>query len=151
MRITVCAVGRLKAGPERDLIDRFAKRIAWPFDIREIEDRRAAPGPERTAAETRLLDQACPAGAVRIALDERGKALSSAGLAGRIGDWRDSGRDIAFLVGGADGLGPEIRENADLVLSFGPATWPHMLVRVMLVEQIYRCQEILAGHPYHRE
>lgn len=150
MRVTVCAVGRLRAGPERDLIDRFAKRIVWPFDIREIEDRRAAPGPERTAGESRLLDQACPAGAVRIVLDEHGKALSSGALAARIGDWRDSGREIAFLVGGADGLDPKLREEADLALSFGAATWPHMLVRVMLVEQIYRCQEILAGHPYHR-
>ena len=151
MRITVCAVGRLKAGPERELIERFSKRIQWPLEIREVEEKRNLSTPERIDSEARLLDAACPTGSVRVALDERGRTLASAELAERLGDWRDAGRDLAFLLGGADGLAPVLRDGADLVLSFGAATWPHMLARVMLVEQIYRCQEILAGHPYHRE
>ncbi len=150
MRITVCAVGRLKSGPERDLLDKFARRIAWPFDIREVEERRKLPDAERRMREGELLAGACPAGAVRVALDERGKSLTSAELAVKIGEWRDSGRDIAFLIGGADGLTPEVRDSADTVLSFGAQTWPHMLARALLAEQIYRAQEILAGHPYHR-
>lgn len=151
MRITVCAVGRLKAGPERDLIDRFAKRLTWPFEIREVEERRKLAPPEMKARESALLEAACPGGAVRVVLDETGRTLASADLAERLGAWRDAGRDVAFLVGGAGGHAPAVRDGADLILSFGAATWPHMLVRVMLVEQIYRAQEILAGHPYHRE
>ncbi|MEK9645590.1 MAG: 23S rRNA (pseudouridine(1915)-N(3))-methyltransferase RlmH [Alphaproteobacteria bacterium] len=150
MRVTVCAVGRLKSGPERDLVDKFAKRITWPFDIREVEERRKLPDSERRQREGELLSAACPDDGVRIVLDERGKSLKSAEMAQKIGEWRDSGRDIAFLIGGADGLAPEIRDSADFVLSFGAQTWPHMLVRALLVEQIYRAQEILAGHPYHR-
>lgn len=151
MRVTVCAVGRLKAGPERTLIERFSKRLAWPFDIREVEERRKLPAPELAQREADLLDAACPAGAVRVVLDETGRQLGSVALADRIGQWRDGGRDVAFFIGGAGGLAAGIRDAADLTLSFGQATWPHMLVRVMLVEQIYRCQEILAGHPYHRD
>lgn len=151
MRVTVCAVGRLKSGPERDLIDKFAKRITWPFDIREVEERRKLPDSERRQREGELLSAACPDGSIRIALDERGKALTSAEISKNIGEWRDSGCNIAFFIGGADGLSPTIRDSADLVLSFGAQTWPHMLVRALLVEQIYRAQEILAGHPYHRE
>ena len=150
MRITICAVGRLKSGPERDLVAKFAKRIAWPFDIREVEERRKLPDAERRAREGELLAGACPDGAIRVALDERGKSLTSSEMAKKIGEWRDSGRDIAFLIGGADGLSREIRDSADIVLSFGIQTWPHMLARALLVEQIYRAQEILAGHPYHR-
>jgi len=151
MRITVCAVGRLKPGPERDLIERFARRIAWPFEIREVEERRKLPAAELVLREGELLDAACPAGTARIVLDETGKTLSSAAFAGKMGAWRDAGRDVAFLIGGAGGHSDRIRRSADLVLSFGAATWPHMLVRVMLVEQVYRAQQILAGHPYHRE
>jgi 23S rRNA (pseudouridine1915-N3)-methyltransferase len=151
MRVTVCAVGRLKAGPERELIDRFSRRISWPFEIREVEERRRLPPAELTAREGELLEAACPAGAVRVVLDERGKPLGSGAFAERIGAWRDAGRDVAFLIGGADGHADAVRTRADLLLSFGAATWPHMLVRVMLVEQVYRAQQILAGHPYHRE
>ena len=151
MKVTVCAVGRLKAGPERELIDRFSKRISWPFEIREVEERRKLSPAELTAREGELLDAACPAGAVRVVLDERGKTMGSAAFAERIGGWRDAGRDVAFLIGGADGHAENSRKSADLLLSFGAATWPHMLVRVMLVEQVYRAQQILSGHPYHRE
>jgi len=131
-------------------VNKFAKRITWPFDIREVEERKKLPDAERRAREGELLAGACPDGAVGVALDERGKSLTSAEMAQKIGEWRDSGRDIAFLIGGADGLAPEIRDSADIVLCFGAQTWPHMLARALLVEQIYRAQEILAGHPYHR-
>ena len=150
MRVTVCAVGRLKPGPERDLIDKFSKRIVWPFEIREVEERRKLSPPELARREAELLESACPPGAVRVVLDERGKSVPSATLAEKLGNWRDSGRDVVFMIGGADGLSKTLRESADMVMSFGSATWPHMLVRAMLVEQIYRGQEILAGHPYHR-
>lgn len=151
MRLTICTVGRLKAGPERDLIAKYTKRVQWPLEITEVEERRKLSPAELKIRESELLSGALPAGAVRIAMDERGKTLSSQHFAEKLGAWRDQGRDIAFLIGGAGGLSPEHRKNADLVLSFGAATWPHMLARVMLVEQIYRAQEILAGHPYHRE
>lgn len=151
MRLTICTVGRLKAGPERDLIAKYTKRVQWPLEIIEVEERRKLSPAELKNRESELLSGALPAGAVRIAMDERGKTLSSQHFAEKLGAWRDQGRDIAFLIGGAGGLSPEHRNNADLVLSFGAATWPHMLARVMLVEQIYRAQEILAGHPYHRE
>lgn len=150
MRLTICTVGRLKAGPERDLIDKYSKRLQWPLEIVEVEERRKLSAAELKSRESDLLAAALPAGAIRIAMDERGKTLSSEDFAGKLGAWRDQGRDIAFLIGGAGGLAPEHRKDADLVLSFGAATWPHMLARAMLVEQIYRAQEILAGHPYHR-
>jgi len=151
MRVTICAVGRLKAGAERDLIDKYAKRIQWPFEIVEVEDRRKLSPAELKQRECELITAALPDRAVRVALDERGKTLASASFSEQLGNWRDQGRDVAFLIGGAGGLASELRDNADLTLSFGKATWPHMLARVMLVEQIYRAQEILARHPYHRE
>lgn len=151
MRLTICTVGRLKAGPERDLIAKYTKRVQWPLEIVEVEERRKLSAAELKSRESELLAGALPAGTIRIAMDERGKTLSSQDFAGKLGAWGDQGRDIAFLIGGAGGLSLEHRKNADLVLSFGAATWPHMLARVMLVEQIYRAQEILAGHPYHRE
>lgn len=151
MRITICAVGRMKAGPERDLIERYSKRIQWPFEIVEVEERRKLSAAQLKQREQELLGAAMPKGALRIALDERGTALTSIAWSEKLARWRDDGRDVAFLLGGAGGLAAELRDNADIVLSFGKATWPHMLARVMLAEQIYRAQEILAGHPYHRE
>lgn len=151
MRVTICAVGRLKAGAERDLIDKYAKRIQWPLDIVEIEERRKLSPAELKQRECDLITAALPDRALRVAMDERGRALASTSFAEKLGNWRDQGRDVAFLIGGAGGLAPELRDSADLTLSFGKATWPHMLARAMLVEQIYRAQEILAGHPYHRE
>lgn len=151
MRVTICAVGRLKNGAERDLIDKYAKRINWPLNIVEVEERRKLSAAELKQRECELIAAALPDGAVRVALDERGVAVASGALSEKLGRWRDEGRDVAFMIGGAGGLAPELREGADMILSFGKATWPHMLARVMLVEQIYRAQEILAGHPYHRE
>ena len=151
MKLTICAIGRLKPGPEQDLIIRYAKRLRWNLNIVELEEKKKLAPAELKQLEGHLLAGACPDGAVVIALDERGKQLSSLDLADKISSWQDQGRDIAFLIGGADGLASDLRKRADFVLSLGSATWPHMLARVMLVEQIYRGQEILAGNPYHRE
>ena len=151
MKLYICAVGRLKSGAERDLLDKYTRRIAWPLDIVEVEERRKLTGAELKARESELVARAVPGGAVRVVLDERGKSLTSRDFAAKLGNWRDQARDVAFLIGGADGLSADIRRGADAAISFGAATWPHMLARAMLAEQIYRAQEILAGHPYHRD
>jgi 23S rRNA (pseudouridine1915-N3)-methyltransferase len=150
VKIKICAVGRIKASAERDLIDRYTKRILWPFEIIEVEERRKLSGAERKKQEHELMGSVIPVGSLRIVLDERGVMMSSLAFAEQIRRWRDDNRDITFLIGGAGGIDSELRDSADIVLSFGQATWPHMLARGMLVEQIYRSQEILAGHPYHR-
>lgn len=151
MKITLIAVGRAKAGPEKALLEHYARRITVPFDLKEVEEKKPLSGAELKLREAELLLAKVPSGAVLIALDERGKTLPSEKLAEKIGNWRDDGtRDIAIIIGGADGLDASIRARADLVLSFGSMTWPHMLVRGMLAEQIYRSFSILAGHPYHR-
>ena len=155
MRVHVCAVGRLRSGPERDLTDDYLTRFdrsgrslgLGPVNISEVEDRKGG-GP---AAEAALLDRSIPAGAATVALDERGKLMTSPEFADLLARWRDAGRgDAAFLIGGADGLDPAFRDRADVKLSFGPMVWPHMLARVMLAEQLYRAAAILAGSPYHR-
>ena len=155
MRLHLCAVGRLRAGPERALVDDYVKRFdrtgrplgLGPLAEHEVEDRK---GGGRTA-EAALLARAIPAGAALAVLDERGRTLSSPDLAAMLARWRDAGRaDAAFVIGGADGVAPDLRDRADLVLSFGAMVWPHMLVRVMLAEQLYRAATILAGSPYHR-
>lgn len=151
MKLTICAVGRLKAGPERDLLEKYRRRLSWPLEIVELEERRKLSPAELKKRESALIDKALPAGCVRVALDERGKSMTSREFAAKIGDWRDQGRDIGFMIGGADGLDTGLRSGADATVSFGTATWPHQLARAMLVEQIYRAQEILAGHPYHRD
>lgn len=151
MRILVAAVGRAKPGPERALFEHYLGRLAWPLALKEVEEKRPLPSAERMAREAELLLATVPAGAVVIALDERGKLVSSEDFAARLGGWRDSGRaDIAFLIGGADGHGEAVRKRADLLIAFGAMTWPHMLVRGMLAEQLFRAQSILSGHPYHR-
>ncbi len=151
MRIHVVAVGRARAGPEKDLFDHYARRISFPLTLREVEEKRPMTVDRRKAAEAELLLGAAPAGARIVALDEKGRSLASTALAEILGGWRDEGiQDIAFLIGGADGLDETVRRSAALVLSFGTMTWPHMLVRGMLAEQIYRAQTILSGHPYHR-
>lgn len=151
MRVAILAVGRARAGPERDLYDSYIKRIRWPVDLREVEEKRPLPPAELKAREAELLLAALPGGAVTVALDGTGKDLSSEALARKLGQWRDDGRGcVAFVIGGADGLASGVLERADLVLALGRQTWPHMLVRAMLAEQVYRAQQILAGHPYHR-
>jgi 23S rRNA (pseudouridine1915-N3)-methyltransferase len=156
MRLHVAAVGRVRAdAPERALIDDYGARFTrtarqfgiGPLQEHEVEPRRGS-GP---AAEADALSRAIPDGAALVALDERGRTFTSPEFADRLETFRDSGRsDLAFVIGGADGLLREMREGADLVLSFGPMVWPHMLARVMLFEQLYRAATILSGSPYHR-
>ena len=155
MRLHLCAVGRLRAGPERDLVDDYLQRLdrsgralgLGPVQEHEVEDKKNAG----MAAEAELLARAVPAGAVLVTLDERGKLLTSPEFAAQLAKWRDAGRqDLAFVIGGADGIDPGLRARADFSLSFGAMVWPHMLVRVMLAEQLYRAASILAGAPYHR-
>ena len=155
MRLHLAAVGRLRTGPERALIDDYTERCnrtgralgVGPVSEVEVEDKRGGGMP----AEGDLLARAVPEGAVLVVLDERGKLLSSPELAATLAGWRDGGRqDVAFVIGGADGIDPALRAKADLSISFGRMVWPHMLVRVMLAEQLYRATTILAGAPYHR-
>lgn len=159
MRLLIAAIGRHKNAPEAALIDDYAARlrhggraVGLPgFEILEIEAPRIADPRRRAAREWELLVEAAPTGAKRIVLDERGKPLASAAFAAEIGRWRDEGAPAAaFLIGGADGHADAARKAADLVLAFGPQTWPHMLARAMLCEQLYRAMTILSGHPYHR-
>lgn len=151
MDIHIISVGKARKGPEKDLYDSFVTRIAWPIGLVEVEERRPSSAAERVGREGALLQDRIPDGAVVIALDGRGREVSSEDFATRLGRWRDGGcRHIAFVIGGADGLDPAITKTADLVLSLGPMTWPHLMVRAMVAEQVYRAQEILAGHPYHR-
>ena len=151
MKLTIAAIGRSGRGPERDLYDHYAGRIRWPLALRELEEKRKLPAVELMRREGELLLGAVPAGAVLVALDRRGKAMDSETFARQLGRWRDdSVSDIAFLIGGADGHAEPLLKKVALVLSFGPMTWPHLLARAMLAEQIYRGQQLLVGHPYHR-
>ena len=151
MRIVIAAVGRARKGPEQALVDLYKRRLRWPLEIREVEEKRPLDTAGRKQREADLLRDAIPADAVIVALDERGKTLSSASFAAQLGRWQDSGhRDIAFLIGGADGLDEALRTEAGLEITLGQMTWPHLLARAMLVEQLYRAESILAGHPYHR-
>ena len=152
MRITIVAVGRLRSGPEKALVDHFANRISWPFEIREVEEKRSLDGDTLKRREAELLLKNCPARSQIIALDERGKDISSREFAGKLGNWQDNGiRDVSIIIGGPSGLHNTLRRQTNLTISFGRLTWPHMLARGMLVEQLYRAQQIIAGHPYHRE
>ncbi|MEM8728293.1 MAG: 23S rRNA (pseudouridine(1915)-N(3))-methyltransferase RlmH [Pseudomonadota bacterium] len=155
MRLRICAVGRMRAGPEKTLVDDYVMRAGrsgralglGPVEISEVDDRKGGG----SQAEEILLRKSVPKGAVLCCLDERGKTLSSPDLADRLARWRDSGQpEVAFVIGGADGLAPDLVAEADLSLSFGRMVWPHMLARVMLAEQLYRATSILAGAPYHR-
>ena len=139
MLLHIVACGKIGRSPEADLVDRYVKRIAWPTKLTELPDRGG-----------KMPD--LPQGSVTIALDERGQALTSVELAKKLEAWRDGGkREARFLIGAADGHEEPQRRSADLLLSFGPATWPHLLVRAMLAEQLFRATSILANHPYHRE
>lgn len=159
MRVGIHAVGRMKAGPERDLaaryLDRFAKAgpalgLEWA-GVTEIPESRAPATLQRKQEEGRKLLEAAAAGSALILLDETGSALGSEAFAAKLGQFRDSGHRQALLaIGGADGHDPDLRAKASLTLSFGVMTWPHQLVRIMLAEQLYRATTILSGHPYHR-
>ena len=151
MKIWLAAVGRARAGAARDLYEEYVRRMTWPLALKEVEVKKRAPPGELKRLEADLLLAAIPNAAMIVALDERGTALSSERFAERLGSWRDGGvSDVAFLIGGADGHGEAVGQRADLMLALGPMTWPHLMVRAMLAEQLYRAQQILAGHPYHR-
>ncbi|HAA93970.1 MAG: 23S rRNA (pseudouridine(1915)-N(3))-methyltransferase RlmH [Rhodospirillaceae bacterium] len=151
MRILIAAIGRFRAGPERDLFQTYIERSRWAVELKELDLKGKTNESQRKTKESALLAEAIPDGAITVALDEKGKALTSNEFARKIGSWQSDGRSsFVFLIGGADGLTDDLRRRADLVMSFGAATWPHMLVRPMLAEQLYRAETILAGHPYHR-
>lgn len=151
LNITIAAVGRSKAGPERALYESYLARLPWRVDLKEIEIKKDLAVDARRAREGEALLEAIPKDARVIALDERGKNENSAALAKRLGRWRDDGaRTVAVIIGGADGLDESVRNRADVVLSFGAVTWPHMLMRALLAEQLYRAHSIMTGHPYHR-
>lgn len=159
MRLRIAAVGRLKAGPERELLERYVERSnaagrainLAPLEIMEISESNARRAPDRIAEEWLGFKKPMITGARRIVLDGRGKSLSSEDFAKKLAAFRDNGAAASlFLIGGADGLPEEARKGADLVLAFGAATFPHQLVRILLAEQIYRAITILTGHPYHR-
>jgi 23S rRNA (pseudouridine1915-N3)-methyltransferase len=160
MRIVIAAVGRLKAGPDRELAERYRDRAAKVgralgirgIEIIEVRESRAREAERRITEEAIALASIVPDSAVTALLDSRGENYSSDSFTGRLRGWRDGGREaVCFIVGGADGLGAALRDRADLLLAFGAATWPHQLVRIMLMEQIYRAMTMLARHPYHRE
>lgn len=155
MKVRIAAVGRLKTGPEaeltRDYLDRFEKTGRslglGPVGLCEVEAKKSG-----MAAEAHLLEKAIGTANPVCVLDERGKVMTSPEFSALLGNWRDQGRsEVAFIIGGADGIDPALRSRADTAMSFGKMVWPHMLVRVMLAEQLYRAASILAGSPYHRE
>jgi 23S rRNA (pseudouridine1915-N3)-methyltransferase len=149
--VLIIAVGRIKSGPHLDLQRFYAERLTSPLEIKEVEERRRLPAPARQTSEGELLLAALPERAVVVALDERGKGLSSADFARQMAKWQQAAPTIAFLIGGADGHSAAVRTRADYLLALGAMTWPHLMVRAMLCEQLYRAQQILAAHPYHRE
>ena len=155
MKVTLVVVGRLRVGPELTLISDYLERFdrtgralgLGPARVVEVEDKKGL-GME---AEAALIERALPQGALLVTLDERGRTFSSPEFADEMARWRDGGRqEVAFVIGGADGIAPGLRARADVSISFGRMVWPHMLVRVMLAEQLYRAASILAGAPYHR-
>jgi 23S rRNA (pseudouridine1915-N3)-methyltransferase len=159
MRVVVAAVGRLKQGPERELAERYRKRAAEAgrsaglsaVDVIEIKESRAGDAARRMVEESIAIANLIPERAITVILDARGESISSAAFAGRMQDWRQQNKPaVVFIIGAADGLAPSLREKASFAIAFGTATWPHQLVRVMLLEQLYRAVTILSGHPYHR-
>ena len=153
MRIRICTIGKDRRGEFSSAIARYNKQLPWQVELIEKEPKKPnAPIAQRMAEEANLLLQAASGATVKIALDERGKLLSSPDFARKLGVWEDDGlSDIAFFIGGADGLDKTLLNQCDLKLSFGQMVWPHQMVRVMLCEQLYRAYSILANHPYHRE
>ena len=159
MRIVVAAVGKLKRGPEQELAERYRERAVKSgrgiglrsVEIIEIAESRAREAQRRMLEESIALANVIPKDAATVLLDPRGDALGSDAFAKRLRGWNDGARDVAFIIGGPDGLAPTLSDQADLRLAFGTLTWPHQLVRIMLLEQIYRGVTILSGHPYHRD
>ena len=159
MRIVIAAVGRMKAGPERELAERYQKRAAQAgrsvglqgFEVIEIRESRADNPARRMLEESIAIANVIPERAVTVLLDERGENVSSASFAGQLKGWQSDGRAaVVLVIGSADGIAPGLREKSNLAIAFGAATWPHQLARVMLLEQVYRAVTMLSGHPYHR-
>ena len=159
MRLLVIAIGRLKQGPERELAERYRERFDdigrklgfRGLEIRELPESRARDAATRIVEEAAAISAEIPPKSSLVVLDERGDNLDSGAFANRLARWRDDQvANTIFAIGGADGLSPELRGKAKLTIAFGAATWPHQMVRVMLLEQLYRAATILAGHPYHR-
>jgi 23S rRNA (pseudouridine1915-N3)-methyltransferase len=159
MRLVIAAVGRLKESPERELVERYAKRAGQlgrrigirAVEIIEIRESRAQEVGKRMIEESTALANVIPERAAIVVLDERGQNVDSRSFATKLGRWRDDGKqDAIFMIGGDDGLMPTLRDKATMTMALGSATWPHQLVRGMLLEQIYRAMSILSGHPYHR-
>ncbi len=151
LRITLAAVGRIKRSPLSAAFDEYAKRLTWPLSVKEVEEKRPLSGEQLSNAEGELLLAALPPDATLVALEPEGKEMSSEAFAALLGRYRDEGcRDLAFVIGGADGLSDAVLARAQVKLSIGAMIWPHLLARVMLAEQLFRAQSILAGHPYHR-
>jgi len=160
VRIGIFAIGRMKQGPERELAARYFDRAVASgkslgltgFAVTEVTESRAGSAAARKAEEGRALHALLPENGVVVALDEHGKAIGSDDFARTIGRWRDNGKSsLSFVIGGADGLDPQLLKVAALTLSFSPLTWPHQIARILLAEQLYRTTTILSGHPYHRE
>lgn len=157
MKLALVAVGRLKPGPLLALFQDYAGRLSWPLTLTEVEERRPLSAAELKAREGALILTALDTHIARlthpavVALDEHGSGITSLAFARRLENWRDEGRDALFVIGGAGGLARPVLERAEWVLSFGPMTWPHQIARMLLAEQLFRAQSILAGHPYHRE
>lgn len=153
MNLTIIAIGKMKKGsPEKNLIDTYVKQSLWPIRVVELEEKKSLTGPALKQAESELLLKHVPQGAKIIALDERGINISSRDFTSRLLHWQDTGtREVALLIGGADGHADVVRNRADLILSFGKMTMPHMLMRAVLCEQLYRAYTISIHHPYHKD
>ena len=151
MEITIIAIGKMKASPELTLFDNYIKNCRWKVLLKEFECKNDLPSKERCLKESEMLLEAVPKGAVIVAMDEKGKELSSLEFAGKMQKWLEDKGKVAFLIGGAEGHHDILRKKADYILSMGKMTWPHFMARTMLAEQIYRTKTILDGHPYHKE
>ena len=151
MNLTIIAVGRMKKGPERSLWDVYAKRLRWPLKLIEVEAKNSFGVEETKRKEADLLLSRAPKASVVVALDQNGLAVSSVDFSKKIGKWQDNGiNNLTLVVGGSDGLDKGVLDKAQLSISLGRMTWPHMMARVMLLEQLYRTQCILNKHPYHK-
>ena len=151
MRLTIASVGKFRGGPLQALYAEYAGRLPWPLDLKEVEEKKPLKGEKRKFREAELLMNAVPEGATIIALDEKGVTMNSPDFARLLGQFADDGvQNVAFLIGGADGHSQSTLQTANKLLSLGPMTWPHLMVRGLLAEQLYRASSILSNHPYHR-
>jgi len=150
MKISILAIGKIR-GAEADLCAEYQKRLGADVRVREFAAPKSLSSAEMQKAEAQLLLKNLPPKAFAVLLDERGRDMTSRDFAAKLSLWQESANDLAFIIGGADGVSEEVRKRADYTMSFGKQTWPHRLVRVMLLEQIYRAKQISSGHPYHRE